>query len=172
MILPRWQGCRCKYRGFRRTLRCLTIDSVVARLTIRWTAPGTVQAALRMTPGRRQTAKLCSPLSPDPHRWRQYRNCQSRTSQLGLLTFITPFFRCCKPRRHGALMSHHQTWLGPWPAIQAWHRQGGPVGHACHASRHRQPRDDTWCERSPGSGPRRAARRAQQPVPCRRSVRY
>ena len=59
-------GC-CKYRGFRCTFRCLTIDARHGGSPARgeWPTPGTVQAALLMTPRHRHLAELCSPLPLD-----------------------------------------------------------------------------------------------------------
>ena len=55
-----------KVRGVLRTLRCLTMGAAVAHPACgRWSAPGTVQADLLMTPDRRRPVRLLGPLPPD-----------------------------------------------------------------------------------------------------------
>ena len=102
---PAQRGCcACKYRGFWRTLCCLTMGRVVARPAvdggIRYSsvrqlfhAPAEPDALVR-TPSIRAPSRIGSHLGD-----------RSNSQQAMRYRFVTSQ----PPRRHGALMSHDQT---------------------------------------------------------------
>jgi hypothetical protein len=137
-----------KYRGFRRPLRCLAINTAVARPADDGLHRGTVKADLLMSPGRRHPVELFGPLPPVALRQGGGIAAAGRRSAKLERSY---YFMLNLPRLHGARSPSNGTGpcRCPWTGADCW----------------RSRRDGYTAQHSRGPGPaRRMAASSRRPL--------